>query len=1595
MYETLPNNNYGACGNLWTGGANGDRERSLIQFNLSSIPAGSAITSATLRLHAEDEAADTTSNRDISVHRVWNSWTEGTGSCSGASGGLTWNNRSTGKPFSTAGGSFSSAADTTTVGSLLRFYEWDVTSMAQGWVDGTFPNNGLLLKFVSDVASYKAFASSEDGTSSQRPTLIVTYQVPPIVGGASSVVVGNTANVTPSTGGTWTSSNPAIATVTNGGLVTGVSPGLVVLTFTDTATGLTANRAITVFEAGANTDVTKEYFVALPDNDLSAFFDALETDTGTTNDTTVSITVGVTGTRIVYDHWEDGLESDIDSPIQPTTQIWGDGNNSNGVPPGFANDPVGFALGDVIALRNNVPTPRNPSVILFDGRDRIGTTRSVVVTRAGWDTTEGPILAGAVECPEVSTWGTRFISTFGQNSGSQFQFTALHVIAKDDNTVVQIDADANGSFELSATLGRGESYNVPSGVLQGAEVISDKPLMVQLTTGLPNIQALARFYTLTPEQSWPSTVYVPTPQITDNGDIFGALVRIYNPNATAITITAQTPSGSTNVPISANSFGSYQMPAGSGARIFSTGGQPFLPLVAFSDNPVDETADAYDWGYTPISESDLTTLVILGWAPGNSGAIDPSRNGSPAFVTPTANTRLYIDYDGDQSGSLIDPSGFRYDAHLDVTALSSSLIFDPDGDQTAMRIYTLDGTLLAAAWGEDPVAAGPFNPFLDLGTTVLPFNTLELDKTSALFNDLGATGLSIGDIIEYTIPVTNVGNGAISDLLVEDVLPAQLSYIAGTTRLDGVAIADSGSTPFPLDEAGYTIAFIPPLTTVNITFRAEIIQSGTVTNVVTLPKEGITAEDVIEVPDPVFGSVSGTILHDTNCDGVGDLPVVGQRVALWNIENFTYITETTTDGTGAYSFTGIAPESTISSGSAPGIYDVYLSPVSSGFIIVSDTDGGDIRSNGDQVPLDFTSGGDITGQDWVFRFTDGFVAASDTDGDVFPPGQEYTFGGDPKSGNHLVEGTTRRAGMTISENTTGGIDISYVRFARRSDAVVIPYVSHDPRVPTNWTAVTAVPVVTDNGDGTETVTWANIHDIDGNALVTADRGFVRLYVDPCFLDPSWTLVQGWHRSVVDGKRQTHGRNFSSMPVFTGFIDSTSGSQINTPTSGKGADLSGLLLDPAALYYLELTSGPAEGERFDLASGGVDSFTLNLGSGNNTLGALPSGLAGSYFVIRRHETLGEIYPNAEWDAAGSVGNADQVLLYGGTGYTTYFNLNLTGAWARQGASFASQNGLIIAPGTGMLVVHAAPNDVNEILQFGDLRYNDFRRPLALGTTGLNFTSLGFPFDNTPAGLDMTIPNGFVGSTAAGSSSQILNLAGDTVVNTTGWTTSFLLSLGGDWRSQQNVAVITSNSPLFRIARAAQVDVQQDKLDWKHILPWDVTPWSQPPAAAAPSPSTFQAPIEAGPFLDPESREPLISYESWSLVAFPSNRLANEDTAAADSSLDLTSAEHDFDGDGDSNFLEFAAGTDPTIPNAPYHLTISTGSSSKGDLQIELRRAPGRAVVWRLEASDDMVKFSPVVEGARVAVSEGDRVVYSVEKPSSGSRFYRVQALPMSK
>src|SRR5690349_23219850 len=99
----------------------------------------------------------------------------------------------------------------------------------------TITNAGLITGVTAGTVTF-TFTATATGCSNTTPTVTVNAQ-PVVSVPSTSLCIGSTMTATPTTGGTWISSAPAVATITNAGLITGVSAGTVTFTFTETATG--------------------------------------------------------------------------------------------------------------------------------------------------------------------------------------------------------------------------------------------------------------------------------------------------------------------------------------------------------------------------------------------------------------------------------------------------------------------------------------------------------------------------------------------------------------------------------------------------------------------------------------------------------------------------------------------------------------------------------------------------------------------------------------------------------------------------------------------------------------------------------------------------------------------------------------------------------------------------------------------------------------------------------------------------------------------------------------------------------------------------------------------------------------------------------------------------------------------------------------------------------------------------------------------------------------------------------------------------------------------------------------------------------------
>ncbi|HUW81451.1 MAG TPA: Calx-beta domain-containing protein, partial [Phycisphaerae bacterium] len=162
-----------------------NRERGLVRFDLSSIPAGTNITNATLWLWSYNPPQVKGDTGYYGAYRVTSDWTEG---------GSTWN-----VPWGTPGGDFEVTEDglapKQSAAQAPCWYSFNLTARAQQWIDNPSGNYGWIIKCTDEMLhNQDEFYQKETGNAQYRPNLVVTD--------LSQYIV--TAQANPSEGGTVT-----------------------------------------------------------------------------------------------------------------------------------------------------------------------------------------------------------------------------------------------------------------------------------------------------------------------------------------------------------------------------------------------------------------------------------------------------------------------------------------------------------------------------------------------------------------------------------------------------------------------------------------------------------------------------------------------------------------------------------------------------------------------------------------------------------------------------------------------------------------------------------------------------------------------------------------------------------------------------------------------------------------------------------------------------------------------------------------------------------------------------------------------------------------------------------------------------------------------------------------------------------------------------------------------------------------------------------------------------------------------------------------------------------------------------------------------
>ena len=205
-------------------------------------------------------------------------------------------------------------------------------------------------------------------------------------------------------------------------------------------------------------------------------------------------------------------------------------------------------------------------------------------------------------------------------------------------------------------------------------------------------------------------------------------------------------------------------------------------------------------------------------------------------------------------------------------------------DQAAAR----NGGGTTVAVSDDPNVNGIADPFVagdedPTRVTIVSAPKFRVQKISAdLTGDPNV--LLAGDTLRYTITVKNIGNEDAANVVLRDAVPVNTTYVAGSTTLDGVAVADvAGLSPLvngllihspanPTPGSMPADASVNPANVATVTFDVVVVPTvpdGTVTC-----NQGFVSAVSSGIVDVPSDNPRTPIPNDPTCNVVGNHPLL-------------------------------------------------------------------------------------------------------------------------------------------------------------------------------------------------------------------------------------------------------------------------------------------------------------------------------------------------------------------------------------------------------------------------------------------------------------------------------------------------------------------------------------------------------------------------------------------------------------------------------------------------------------------------------------------------------------------------------------------------
>jgi len=166
LREEFPDIPFGDIDTINSGLSEDKRMRGLVKFDLSWLPSGSTINSATLKLRVSGASENDPFDIEFTTYRATFDWTQSS---------VTWN--------SVSGGTWSTDnAATSPLKFLGQDTVWDVTGIITDWIEDGQPNYGfIIISSTIEAGTEDLFAGFASRESSPKPRLVLDYTAPPFL----------------------------------------------------------------------------------------------------------------------------------------------------------------------------------------------------------------------------------------------------------------------------------------------------------------------------------------------------------------------------------------------------------------------------------------------------------------------------------------------------------------------------------------------------------------------------------------------------------------------------------------------------------------------------------------------------------------------------------------------------------------------------------------------------------------------------------------------------------------------------------------------------------------------------------------------------------------------------------------------------------------------------------------------------------------------------------------------------------------------------------------------------------------------------------------------------------------------------------------------------------------------------------------------------------------------------------------------------------------------------------------------------------------------------------------------------------------------